>query len=125
MRSTTDYILGTERSLFKNVAVRDPRHNSDHYMVMGVLWGGTVAEHKRYTTGRRRVPMKVSRRPTREEEHFEDRRRAVLKPHPREQQRNAWISEETWKLVDARVSMRRKPRERTGLQSLGRQSKQV
>ena len=41
VRSRTDYILGTDRSLFMNVAVRDPRHNSDHYMVMGLLRGGT------------------------------------------------------------------------------------
>ena len=94
VRSTTDYILGTDRSLFKNVTVRDPCHNSDHYMVMGVLRGGTETAHKRYITGQRRVLMKVSRRPMREDELFGDLRRAVLKPHPREQQRNAWISEE-------------------------------
>ena len=39
VRSRTDYILGTDRSLFRNVAVRDPRYNSDHYMVMGLLRG--------------------------------------------------------------------------------------
>ena len=33
----TDYILGTDCRLFMNVSVRDPRYNSDHYMVMGVL----------------------------------------------------------------------------------------
>ena len=37
VRSRTDYILGTDRRLFKNVTVRDPRHNSDHYMVLGCL----------------------------------------------------------------------------------------
>ena len=31
--SRTDYILGTDRRLFRNVSIRDPRHNSDHYMV--------------------------------------------------------------------------------------------
>ena len=35
IRSRTDYLLGTDHSLFRNVAVRDPRHNSDHYMVVG------------------------------------------------------------------------------------------
>ena len=30
VRSRTDYILGTDRRLFKNVAVRDPQHNTDH-----------------------------------------------------------------------------------------------
>ena len=37
VRSWTDYILGTDRRLFRNVSVRDPRHNSDHYMVLGCL----------------------------------------------------------------------------------------
>ena len=42
IRSRTDYLLGTDRSLFRNVAVRDPRHNSDQYMVVGQLRGGTA-----------------------------------------------------------------------------------
>ena len=35
VRSQTDYILGTERCLFRNVSVWEPWHNSDHYMVLG------------------------------------------------------------------------------------------
>ena len=35
--SRTDHILGTDRCLFRNVTVRDPWHNSDHYMVLGCL----------------------------------------------------------------------------------------
>ena len=35
VRSWTDYILGTDRRLFRNVSVRDLWHNSDHYMVLG------------------------------------------------------------------------------------------
>ena len=37
VRSRTDYLLGTNISLFRNVSVRDPRHNTDHFMVMGFL----------------------------------------------------------------------------------------
>ena len=37
VRSRTDYILGTDSRLLRNVSVRDPRHNSDHYMVLGCL----------------------------------------------------------------------------------------
>ena len=44
----------------------------------------------------------------------------MLKPQPREQQQNAWISEETWWLVNEWVTMRRKTRARTGLRRLGR-----
>ena len=84
VRSRTDYILGTDRSLFRNVAVRDSRHNSDHYMVMGLLRGGMGWEHVKYIAGRRRIPLKPPRRPTREDELFGDLRRAVPKPQPRE-----------------------------------------
>ena len=37
VRSQTDYILGTDRHLFWNVSVWNPRHNTDHYMVLGCL----------------------------------------------------------------------------------------
>ena len=94
VRSRTDYILGTDRSLFKNVVVRDPRYNSDHYMVMGLLRGGTAKAHDKYIVGIRKVPMQPLRRPTQEDELFGDLRRAVLKPQPREQHRNAWIPKE-------------------------------
>ena len=57
VRSRTDYILGTDRSLFRNVAVRDPHYNSDHYMVMGLLRGGTGREHAKYIAGRRKIPL--------------------------------------------------------------------
>ena len=40
-----------------------------------------------------------------------------------EQHRNAWISDETWKLVDERVSMRREPRAQTRMRRLGRSIK--
>ena len=45
IRSWTDYLLRTDRSLFRNVAVQDPRHNYDHYMVVGHLQSGTAPEH--------------------------------------------------------------------------------
>ena len=37
VRSHTDYILVTDRRLFWNVSVWDPRYNSDHSLFMGCL----------------------------------------------------------------------------------------
>ena len=51
VRSRTDYILGTDRRLFRNVTVQDPRHNSDHYMVLGCLPSAPLSETKRYLGG--------------------------------------------------------------------------
>ena len=54
VRSRTDYITGTDRRLFLNVAFQDPRHNTDHYMVLTCLPGAPLAKTKRYQWGRRR-----------------------------------------------------------------------
>ena len=58
VRSWTDYILGTDRRLFRNVTVRDPRKNSDHYMVLGCLLSAPPMEHKRYLGGSKRWPVR-------------------------------------------------------------------
>ena len=83
VRSWIDYLLGTDRSLFRNAAVQDPRYNSDHYMVVVLLWGGTTREHIRYIAGRIWMPLTPPREPTREDTLFGDLRRAVPKPHMR------------------------------------------
>ena len=106
VRFRTDYILGTDRRLFGNVSVRDPRHNSDHYMVLGCLYSDSLTEHKRYLGGRKKLPLKPPTEPTREDEVFAALRRAVPKPRAWEARENEWILTETWRLVDERVSVR-------------------
>ena len=54
VRSRTDHILGMDSRLFRNVTVQDPRHNSDHYMILGCLPSAPPTEHKRYVGGRKR-----------------------------------------------------------------------
>ena len=77
--SRTDYILGTDFRLFGNVSARDPRHNSDHYMVLGCLISASLREHVRYLGGRKRLPLRPPTEPTREDRIFAALRRAVLK----------------------------------------------
>ena len=55
VRYRTDLILGTYRRLFGNDSVRDPQHNSDHYMVLGCLPSASLTEHKRYLGGEEAV----------------------------------------------------------------------
>ena len=104
VRSRTDYLLGTDRSLFRNVSVRYPRHNNDHFMVVGCLRSSPKGEYTRYIMGRRKMPIQPHTKPTREDGIFAALRRAVPKPHVKYRHKNAWISEETWRLVDKRVS---------------------
>ena len=58
VRSQTDYILGSDRRIFQNVAVQYPRHNSDHYMVIQYLCGVSPREHSRYLGYRTPLPLR-------------------------------------------------------------------
>ena len=120
VRSHTDYLLGTDRSLFRNVSVRDPRHNTDHFIVVGCLRSALEQEHTRYITGRRKLPLRPPTEQTREDGIFVALRRAMPKPHGRDRHKNEWISEETWRLVDERVSAQRGTGVHARIRRLGR-----
>ena len=40
------------------------------------------------------------------------------KPHERERRKNGWISEDTWRIFDKRVSARRKTRDQTRIRRM-------
>ena len=84
VRSRTDYILGTDRSLFRNVSVQYPRHNTDHFMVVGCLRSALEKERTCYIRGRRKMPLRPPTDPMREDGIFAALRRAVPKPHARD-----------------------------------------
>ena len=65
VRSRTDYILGTDFRLFWNVSVQDPRHNSDHCLVLGCLQSAPLREHSKYLRRRKRLPLRPPTTPTR------------------------------------------------------------
>ena len=101
------FSYGADRSLFWNVSVWDPRHNTDHYMVLGCLRSGPEREYAKYLLGSKKLPLRPPAEPRRDDGIFTALRRFVLKPHARERRMNEWISEDTWRLVDKRVSTRR------------------
>ena len=121
VRSRTYYILGADRRLFGNVSVRDPHHNSDHKIVLGCLTSASLTEHNSYLGGRKRWPMRPPTKPTHVDKTFAALRRAAPKAQPRAARRNTCILEETWRLVDERVSALRDPRKGQALKrQLGR-----
>ena len=89
VRSRTDYLLETDRSLFSNVSVRDPRHNTDHFMVVGCLRSAPERENARYIMGRRKTPLRSPTEPTRKDGIFAALQRAVPKPHARDRHKSA------------------------------------
>ena len=78
-------------------------------MVLGCVPSASLTKHKRYLGGRGKLPLKSLTEPMREDDVFAALRRAVLKVRVREARINEWISTETWRLVDERVSARRDP----------------
>ena len=80
-RSRTDYILGSDRQIFQDVAVWDPRHHSDHLMVVGILHGASRREQSKYLGIRTRLPLRPPRRQTRmrAEKIFSELQRAIPK----------------------------------------------
>ena len=107
--SRTDYILGADHSLFGNVAVQDPRHNSDHYLVLGCLHSAPLREQTKYLGRRTRPPLRTPSTPTREEGIFADLQRTIPKPKARDARKNAWILVDTWRIINERLSARRDP----------------
>ena len=120
VRFQTDYILGTYFHLFRNVAVRDPRNNSDHYMVLVCLLITPLMEHTEYLGRRTWLPLRPPTTPTREDRLFAALRSATPKPKVQEARKNTWILADTRRLVGDRVSARRGPtREKAILQHVG------
>ena len=92
VRYRTYYIMGTDCRIFGNVSVRDPRHNSDHYMVLGCLHSAPLKEHTRYLGGAKAPPpLRPPTAPARGDGIFAALRRAAPKLLAREARKNAWI----------------------------------
>ena len=80
VRSRMDYILETDRSLFRKMSVQDPRHNSDHYLILECLRSTTLREHERCLWKRTRLHLSPSTTPTREDGFFVSLFRMIPKP---------------------------------------------
>ena len=105
----TDYILGKYLRLFQDVAIRDPRHNLDHYMVLGCLMGEPAKDLTEYLRKARRLPLRPIRRDlaSASEKLFSDLNNNIPNNTLLERVRRAWISDETWADMDARVTSHR------------------
>ena len=57
-RSRTDYIMGIDCCIFRNVDIRDPQHNSDNYMVIGCFYSALLREHTNYLGWRTQLPLR-------------------------------------------------------------------
>ena len=49
-----DYILTTDPTEFRTLRIKNPRFDSDHRMLLGILRSGSTRQHKRYVNSRSR-----------------------------------------------------------------------
>ena len=100
LRSQTDYILDMYRHLFRDMSARDPRHNLDHYLVLGCICSASLSKHTKYLGRSTRLLLWTLTNPMRENRLFAELRRAISKTKAQEARRNAWILVDMWSLVD-------------------------
>ena len=105
VRSQTDYILGADCHLFQNVAVQDPRQNTNHYMVLGCLRSVTLREHQCYIRSRMRLPLYSPNHPSHLDTILAPLRQAMPKTLTCKHVHSSWISEETCWFISTRVSL--------------------
>ena len=83
VRSQMDFILGTERRLFRKVSVRDPRKNSERYRILGCLLSATLRKHTKYLEQCMPLPLRTLTTLAREGGFLAVIRRLILKPKAR------------------------------------------
>ena len=112
VRYRTVYILGSDHRIFWEVAIGDPGKNSDYLMVMGCLCGTSPRDNLRYLRQRTRLLIRLTgcQKRTWVDKIFVKLQRAVTNPDKRAVRPNSWILEETWRIIDERVSVRWGPR---------------
>ena len=63
VQSWTDSILGKDCRLLYKVSIRDPRHKTDNYMILGCLCGDVKREHNGYLGRRMCLPLRPTKVP--------------------------------------------------------------
>jgi exonuclease III len=111
--SRCDSIFCTDRRIFKNVAIREPRHySSDHYLVLGIIMSESLCAHRSYSKGRKRFPLSPTRwgPKTKEDSLFNDLKRHIARRSRADRKWASWISDKTWRLVDRKAGLQRSTR---------------
>ena len=89
------------------MGVWEAQHNIDQYLVLGFLCGTAPTTHLSYLGNFTRFPIKAPTTPEGVDRLLADLREDITKPPRQERLCQAWISPETWGLINARIVSRR------------------
>ena len=109
MKSRTDYILGMDYRMFQYFDVLETRHNIDHYLLLGCHRGTTHICNQLYLGKRMRLPLHHLRRPSQDDNIFSFICQVAPKTLAHERMHSSCISKETWRVINARLSLCRAP----------------
>jgi hypothetical protein len=101
--------MGTDRRIFQYIRTKNPIYNSDHLMIVGGINSTLQKEHKKYVRRRRRFPLRRTTDPATRNQAEEEYNKLkghieMIEPEVTRQTKAPWISEDTWKLIDARTA---------------------
>jgi exonuclease III len=106
--SRCDYILATDPNNFRAFRIKNPRYESDHRMLVGILRTDSKRQHRRYVNKRARYSLQIrSEDKSRADHLMEELTELIEKPARIDQRYESWISANSWKLVDAKAEARR------------------
>jgi hypothetical protein len=108
IRSICDHILTTERKDFKNFRVVTPRFDSDHRMIVAALRTDTILEHRSYVKKRSKFPFQPKHPLSRTDLLMEELKRSINQPIHQNSRHNSWISNTTWRIMDAKAVARKR-----------------
>ena len=94
-------------------ALRDARHNIDHYLVFGCLCRATPAAHLCYLGRRTGFPIRPPATLDKVDRMFAKLQRDIPRPLWQELHRQAWISPETWSLINTRIEVHQRNYQRS------------
>mmetsp|Transcript_5724 Transcript_5724/g.8521 ORF Transcript_5724/g.8521 Transcript_5724/m.8521 type:complete len:1130 (+) Transcript_5724:164-3553(+) len=105
-----DYILSDTRRCFRNCQVLDPRFETDHRALLGVLELGPIWKHERYVKGRQTCPFRPPNAASqnRADRILADLVKATAPPVKEHGRGSSWISTETWRLIDQKALARKR-----------------
>ena len=102
-----DYLMVDDNRPWKSCRLVKPRgFATDHLMIMATLVISTGREHGFYTRGRRQPPFRIGQATAADRAFWKLVKNRQALPR-RARPARAWISEETWRLVDRRAERRR------------------
>jgi exonuclease III len=109
LKNICDYILVQEREDFQAFQIKQPRYDSDHRLIKGILRLQSTKDQLQYMRQRSKFPITIQPSEySSADKIMEKLSKEIEKPEKVKDRQNSWITEGTWQLIDKKADARRK-----------------